>query len=38
LFSPHPRSRRLLVAGSVRGIISGLDLGEPLHGAVFLSV
>jgi hypothetical protein len=30
-FSPHPRSRRLLVAGSVCWIISGLDLREPLH-------
>ena len=26
-----PESRRLLVAGSVCWIISGLDLGEPLH-------
>src|ERR1700722_8979454 len=31
IFSPHPRSRRLLVAGSVCWIISGLDLREPLH-------
>jgi len=29
--SPHPPSRRLLVAGSVCWIISGLDLREPLH-------
>jgi hypothetical protein len=29
---PHPpESWRLLVAGSVCWIISGLDLGEPLH-------
>jgi hypothetical protein len=26
-----PKSRRLLVVGSVRGIISGLGLREPLH-------
>src|SRR5258708_4371781 len=32
IFSPHPRSRRLLVAGSVCRIISGFYLGEPLHG------
>jgi hypothetical protein len=31
MFSPHPRSRRLLVAGSVCRIISGLDRREPLH-------
>jgi hypothetical protein len=32
LFLSHPlESRRLLVAGSVRRIISGLDLREPLH-------
>src|SRR5260370_38732779 len=31
MFSPHPRSRRLLVAGSVCWIISGLDLRKPLH-------
>ena len=37
-FSPHPGSRRLLVAGSVCWIISGLDLREPLHaGGVDLS-
>src|SRR5258707_13838010 len=29
--SHPPESRRLLVAGSVCWIISGLDLGEPLH-------
>ena len=29
--SHSPESRRLLVAGSVCWIISGLDLGEPLH-------
>src|SRR5277367_5122369 len=29
--SHPPESRRLLVAGSVCRIISGLDLGEPLH-------
>jgi hypothetical protein len=29
--SPHPRSWRLLVAGSVCWIISGLDLRKPLH-------
>jgi hypothetical protein len=27
----HPRSRLLFVVGSVRWIISGLDLREPLH-------
>jgi len=31
MFSPLPRSRRLLVAGSVCGIISGFYLREPLH-------
>jgi hypothetical protein len=31
MFSPLPRSRRLLVTGSVRWVISGLDLREPLH-------
>jgi hypothetical protein len=31
MFSPHRRSRRLLVAGSVCWIIRGLDLREPLH-------
>ena len=32
LFLSHPpESRRLFVAGSVRGIIGGLDLREPLH-------
>jgi hypothetical protein len=29
--SHPPESQRLLVAGSVYWIISGLDLGEPLH-------
>jgi hypothetical protein len=30
--SAHPpESRRLFVAGSIRRIISGLNLGEPLH-------
>jgi hypothetical protein len=29
--SHPPKSRRLLVVGSVRRIISGLDLREPLH-------
>jgi hypothetical protein len=29
--SHPPEIRRLLVAGSVCRIISGLDLGEPLH-------
>ncbi len=27
----HPPSRRLLVIASIRRIISGLDLREPLH-------
>src|SRR5580698_3439764 len=31
VYSPHPPSRRLLVAGSVCWIISGLDLREPLQ-------
>jgi hypothetical protein len=31
MFSPHPRSRRLLVAGSVRRIIGGFNFREPLH-------
>jgi hypothetical protein len=31
MFSSHPGSRRLLVAGSVCWIISGLNLREPLH-------
>ena len=31
MFSPHPRSRRLLVASSVCWIISGLDLRKTLH-------
>ena len=29
--SAHPPARRLLVAGPIRRIISGLDLREPLH-------
>src|ERR1700730_16269204 len=29
--SHPPKSRRSLVAGSIRGVISGLDLREPLH-------
>ena len=31
MLSPHPRSRRLFVVGSVSWIISGLDLRESLH-------